>query len=256
MLDGIHASGCPAMPARSTICTRRCAATSITRRERANDSRADYFTPWRDTAQNSIANNCCSRVSWGSQRSFLPSARHVPSRSTRSTRANRVTKFFQSRIISVAPPKCGSTIPLQERIATRTNGATNSCKICWPENTRVCATASSDVPGASRRPRPAIDRSDRADYDHRMSMPPVLTVTASPRSRATKSEKRKRIASSNVLETIEQHILLDGFKVVIDLEKSRGSYLYDSASDRRLIDFYGFFGSVPVAFTLPYFYAP
>ena len=84
-------------------------------------------------------------------------------------------------------------------------------------------------------------------------MPPVLTETASPRSRTTKSEKGKRIASSNVLETIEQHILLDGFKVVIDLEKSRGSYLYDSASDRRLIDLYGFFGSMPVAFNHPYF---
>jgi L-lysine 6-transaminase len=86
-----------------------------------------------------------------------------------------------------------------------------------------------------------------------MSMPPVLTEAASPRSRATKSEKGKRIAPSNVLETIEQHILLDGFKVVIDLEKSRGSYLYDSASDRRLIDLYGFFGSMPVGFNHPHF---
>jgi len=89
-----------------------------------------------------------------------------------------------------------------------------------------------------------------------MSMPPVLTEAASPRSRATKSEKRKRIAPSNVLETIEQHVLLDGFKVVIDLEKSRGSYLYDSASDRRLIDLYGFFGSMPVAFNHPHFDDP
>jgi len=84
----------------------------------------------------------------------------------------------------------------------------------------------------------------------------VLTEAASPRSRATKSEKRKRIAPSNVLETIEQHVLLDGFKVVIDLEKSRGSYLYDSASDRRLIDLYGFFGSMPVAFNHPHFDDP
>jgi L-lysine 6-transaminase len=87
-------------------------------------------------------------------------------------------------------------------------------------------------------------------------MPPVLTEMASPRSRTTKSEKGKRIVSSNVLETIERHILLDGFKVVINLEKSRGSYLYDSASDRRLIDLYGFFGSMPVAFNHPYFDDP
>jgi L-lysine 6-transaminase len=84
-------------------------------------------------------------------------------------------------------------------------------------------------------------------------MPPVLAEAASPRSRAIKSEKGKRITSSNVLKTIEQHVLLDGFKIVIDLEKSRGSYLYDSASDRRLIDLYGFFGSMPVAFNHPHF---
>jgi len=89
-----------------------------------------------------------------------------------------------------------------------------------------------------------------------MSMPPVLAEAASPRSRVTKSEKGKRIAPSNVLKTIEQHVLLDGFKVVIDLEKSRGSYLYDSASDRRLIDLYGFFGSMPVAFNHPHFDDP
>jgi len=89
-----------------------------------------------------------------------------------------------------------------------------------------------------------------------MSMPPVLTEAASPRSRAIKSEKQKRIAPSNVLEIIEQHVLLDGFKVIVDLEKSRGSYLYNAASDRRLIDLYGFFGSMPVGFNHPYFDNP
>src|SRR2546426_7346386 len=86
-----------------------------------------------------------------------------------------------------------------------------------------------------------------------MSMPPVLTEAASPRSRPPKSEPPKTIAPSKVLETIEQHVLLDGFKVVVDLDKSRGSYLYNAASDRRLIDLYGFFGSMPVAFNHPYF---
>src|SRR5437899_7469513 len=86
-----------------------------------------------------------------------------------------------------------------------------------------------------------------------MSMPPVLTEAASLRSRTTKSEKQKGIAPSSVLETIEQHVLLDGFKIVIDLEKSRGSYLYNLAGDRRLIDLYGFFGSMPVGYNHPYF---
>src|ERR1700724_4314718 len=89
-----------------------------------------------------------------------------------------------------------------------------------------------------------------------MSMPPVLTEAASPRSRAAKSEKQKRMKPSSVLKTLEQHILLDGFKIVIDLEKSRGSYLYDAATGHRLIDLYGFFGSMPVGFNHPYFNDP
>jgi L-lysine 6-transaminase len=87
-------------------------------------------------------------------------------------------------------------------------------------------------------------------------MPPVLTEAASPRSRAQKSEKQKAITPSEVLETIEQHVLLDGFKVVVDLDKSRGSYLYNAVSDKRLIDLYGFFGSMPVGFNHPYFDDP
>jgi L-lysine 6-transaminase len=87
-----------------------------------------------------------------------------------------------------------------------------------------------------------------------MSTPPMLTEAARTlRPRLGKSKNRKSIGASRVLETLEQHILLDGFKVVIDLEKSRGSYLYDAASGHRLIDLYGFFGSMPVGFNHPYF---
>ena len=70
------------------------------------------------------------------------------------------------------------------------------------------------------------------------------------------SKKRGRIDASHVLHELEQHILLDGFKIVIDLEKSRGSYLYDAATGHRLIDLYGFFGSMPVGFNHPHFDQP
>src|SRR4029077_12577414 len=59
-----------------------------------------------------------------------------------------------------------------------------------------------------------------------------------------------------VLHTIEQHVLVDGFKIVVDLDKSRGSYLQNRVDNRRLIDFYGFFGSAPVGFNHPYFDDP
>ena len=102
-----------------------------------------------------------------------------------------------------------------------------------------------------------------------MSIPPVsaigrmrpgeLTEAASPLSRATRSEKsrnRGTISPSTVLDTIERHVLLDGFRIVVDLEKSRGSYLYNAVDDRRLIDLYGFFGSMPVGFNHPHFDGP
>ena len=88
-----------------------------------------------------------------------------------------------------------------------------------------------------------------------MSMPPVLTEAASLRSRTTKSEKTG-LVPSQILETIEQHILLDGFKIVVDLEKSRGPYLYNAVDNRRLIDLYGFFGSLTVGFNHPHFDDP
>jgi L-lysine 6-transaminase len=88
-------------------------------------------------------------------------------------------------------------------------------------------------------------------------MPPMLTEAArSPRPRLSKSKNKKTVAASEVLGVLDKHILLDGFKIVIDLEKSRGSYLYDAATGHRLIDLYGFFGSMPVGFNHPYFEEP
>ncbi len=49
---------------------------------------------------------------------------------------------------------------------------------------------------------------------------------------------------------------MDGFRIVFDLELSRGSYLFDAVTLHRLIDFYGFFGSVPVGFQHPHFDKP
>src|SRR5947207_12176742 len=83
-----------------------------------------------------------------------------------------------------------------------------------------------------------------------------LTEAASSRSRTAKSKKQKAISPSKILETIEQHVLLDGFKVVVDLDKSRGPYLHNAVSNKRLIDLYGFFGSMPIGFNHPYFDNP
>ena len=92
-------------------------------------------------------------------------------------------------------------------------------------------------------------------------MPPVLTESArtSQRSRSVSSKPlntKKNRSAADALKSLEEHILMDGFRIVFDLERSRGSYIHDAATGQRLIDFYGFFGSVPVGFNHPYFDEP
>ena len=85
----------------------------------------------------------------------------------------------------------------------------------------------------------------------------MLTEAArSSRPRLSKSKNKKSVPPSRVLNALGEHILLDGFKIVLDLEKSSGSYLVDAANGHRLIDLYGFFGSLTIGFNHPYFDQP
>ncbi len=101
----------------------------------------------------------------------------------------------------------------------------------------------------------SVDRQLSADYHQRMSMPPMLTeaTRTPPGDRVSARAKSKAERKSRVVEQIAEHVLLDGFGIVIDLAKSKGSYLYDSAHGRQLLDLYGFFGSNPVGFNHPHF---
>lgn len=56
---------------------------------------------------------------------------------------------------------------------------------------------------------------------------------------------------SEVLRTLERHVLCDGFQMVPDLERSQGCWIVDAASRRLLLDLYGCFGSLPVGFNHP-----
>lgn len=54
------------------------------------------------------------------------------------------------------------------------------------------------------------------------------------------------IKPKNVRDTLNKHILADGYDIVLDLEKSRGAYLHDSISGRDYLDFFTFFASNPL----------
>ena len=69
-------------------------------------------------------------------------------------------------------------------------------------------------------------------------------------------DKQWNIPPYAVVSDLEKHVLVDGFRIVIDLEKSQGSRLVDAVTRRELLDLYGFYGSLPVGFNHPYFDLP
>ena len=54
------------------------------------------------------------------------------------------------------------------------------------------------------------------------------------------------IQPSNVMATLDKHLLVDGVPMVLDLDKSEGSWLVDGASGKRYLDFFSFFASAPL----------
>lgn len=60
-----------------------------------------------------------------------------------------------------------------------------------------------------------------------------------------------RITPTTVHESLSKYMLVDGFDLVIDLEKSKGSKIVDSRHNRELLDMFSFFASNPVGMNHP-----
>lgn len=54
-----------------------------------------------------------------------------------------------------------------------------------------------------------------------------------------------------VLETLGRHQLVDGFHLVMDLERSKGSWIVDARDGRNYLDFYTFFATAPLGHNHP-----
>lgn len=59
------------------------------------------------------------------------------------------------------------------------------------------------------------------------------------------------INPQQVAETLSQHILADGLDLTFDMEKSQGCYIHDSKYNRKLLDFFTCFASVPLGYNHP-----
>ncbi|PYF69493.1 L-lysine 6-transaminase [Pedobacter nutrimenti] len=59
------------------------------------------------------------------------------------------------------------------------------------------------------------------------------------------------VAPDQVNEVLSKHILADGYDLTYDMDKSQGAYIYDAKYDRRLLDFFTCFASVPLGYNHP-----
>ena len=81
----------------------------------------------------------------------------------------------------------------------------------------------------------------------------TITDTIHQSGRSESVIKPGMVTPSKVLSTLEQHILVDGFKLIFDVDKSSGSYFVDASSGREFIDLYGFYASQPIGYNHPHF---
>jgi len=80
--------------------------------------------------------------------------------------------------------------------------------------------------------------------------------TSEPGLRVVPSPRARSIPATAVVAELEKHVLVDGFRLVVDLAKSRGSRFVDQATGRTLIDLYSFYASMPLGFNHPRFTRP
>src|SRR5437868_15525350 len=59
------------------------------------------------------------------------------------------------------------------------------------------------------------------------------------------------IEAGKVHESLAKHLLVDGFDLVVDLEKSQGTWIHDARTGKRFLDFFTFFASSPIGLNHP-----
>ncbi|MDX1583594.1 MAG: L-lysine 6-transaminase [Thermoanaerobaculia bacterium] len=65
------------------------------------------------------------------------------------------------------------------------------------------------------------------------------------------TDQKIHIPPGEVHRVISNHMLADGFGMVLDLGKSSGSWMFDAKSGRKILDFFSSFASMPVGYNHP-----
>src|SRR5690606_4752262 len=72
----------------------------------------------------------------------------------------------------------------------------------------------------------------------------------------TASPQPTKIPPSAVVAELRKHIIVDGFRIVIDLKKSFGRHIVDAVSGKKMLDMFSFFASMPIGYNHPRFDQP
>lgn len=59
------------------------------------------------------------------------------------------------------------------------------------------------------------------------------------------------VKPSRVIRTLSRYILVDGFHLVVDLKRSRGSYMVSARSGKKYLDMYSYFSTLPIGHNHP-----
>jgi len=65
------------------------------------------------------------------------------------------------------------------------------------------------------------------------------------------TDRRVHIQPSEVHSVLSRHMLADGYDVVMDLARSKGSWLFDARRGRAVLDFFTNFASCPIGYNHP-----
>jgi L-lysine 6-transaminase len=82
----------------------------------------------------------------------------------------------------------------------------------------------------------------------------MTTVTETRTFDPTKlhiDQRAEIVNSGNVQEVLRKYMLVDGFDVTVDLNNSKGSYIHDSKTGKRYLDFFTYVASHPLGMNHP-----
>src|SRR6476646_3346108 len=79
----------------------------------------------------------------------------------------------------------------------------------------------------------------------------VNTRGAHRRSITPITDRRIHVQPSDVHAVLARHMLADGYEIVMDLQKSRGSWVFDARRGRNVLDFFTNFASCPIGYNHP-----